>query len=83
MGIVKYTENRTFSIPQALKDGWGKEFKTFDEMIGLRLQARKNAKHIVTIEKTDWSMGIFRVHFKESGWLCFDHAIEQFECVGN
>ncbi|MBU2923040.1 hypothetical protein KO504_16950 [Winogradskyella psychrotolerans] len=81
MGIVKYTNTRQFSITQALKDGWGKEFKEHDEFIGLKLQDRKKPKHIVTIEKTDWYMGIFRVHFSEGGWLCFDHAVEQFKCI--
>ena len=82
MGIIKYTPDRRFSISQALKDGWGKEYEEFDEMIGLQLQDRKKAKHKVTIEKYDWFMGIFRVYFKEGGLLCFDHAIEQFKSVG-
>jgi len=83
MGIVKYTNDRQFSISQALKDGWGKEYEKFDELIGLKLQDRKKAKHIVTIEKYDWFMGIFRVYFKEGGWLCFDHAVEQFKALGS
>lgn len=81
MGIVKYNKQRQFSISQALKDGWNKEFENFDELIGLKLQDRKKEKHKVIIEKYDWFMGIFRVYFKEGGWLCFDHAIEQFKCV--
>lgn len=81
MSIVKYTNDRKFSISQALKDGWDKDYENFDELIGLKLQDRKESNHIVTIEKYDWFMGIFRVYFKEGGWLCFDHAVEQFECI--
>lgn len=82
MGIVKYNNDRQFSISQALKDGWDMECEYFDDLIGLKLQDRKKEKHKVTISKYDWFMGIFRVHFKEGGWLCFDHTIEQFKCVG-
>ena len=81
MSIVKYTNDRKFSISKALKDGWDKDYENFDELIGLKLQDRKESNHIVTIEKYDWFMGIFRVYFKEGGWLCFDHAVEQFECI--
>jgi hypothetical protein len=80
MAIVKYTKDRRFSIRKALKDGWEKEYISFDEMIGLKLQDRKKENHLVVIEKYDWYMGVFRVHFKEGGWLCLDHAIEQFKC---
>ena len=79
MGIVKYTENRTFNVGQALNDGWGMEWQGEDAIIGTKLQDRKKAKHKVTVEKVDWFMGIMRVWFKEGGWLCFDHAIEQFK----
>lgn len=82
MGIVKYTTDRKFNVGKALKDGWNKEWQGESALIGLVLQDRKKAKHKVTIENVDWFMGIMRVWFKEGGWLCFDHAIEQFECVG-
>ena len=85
MGIVKYDKDgfgKKFNIGQALKDGWGQNWEGEEAIIGLKLQDRKKAKHKVTIENVDWFMGIFRVHFKEGGWLCFDHAIEQFKCVG-
>lgn len=85
MGIVKYDKDgfgKKFNIGQALKDGWGREWQGEEAIIGLKLQDRKKAKHKVTVESVDWFMGIFRVHFKEGGWLCFDHAIEQFKCVG-
>jgi hypothetical protein len=82
MGIVKYTTDRNFNVGEALKDGWNKEWQGESALIGLVLQDRKKAKHKVTIEDVDWFMGIMRVWFKEGGWLCFDHAIEQFECVG-
>jgi len=81
MGIIKYTDDRKFSISQALKDGWGKQYDRFDELIGLKLQDRNNQNYVVTIEKYDWFMGIFRVYFKEGGWLCFDHAVEQFKAI--
>ncbi len=82
MGIVKYTADRKFNIGQALKDGWEQEWEGEEAIIGLKLQDRKKSKHKVTVENVDWFMGIFMVHFKEGGWLCFDHAIEQFKCVG-
>jgi hypothetical protein len=85
MGIVKYNKDgfgKKFNIGQALKDGWGQDWEGEEAIIGLKLQDRKKSKHKVTVESVDWFMGIFRVHFKEGGWLCFDHAIEQFKCVG-
>lgn len=81
MGLVKYTEDRKFSIGQALKDGWGKEYEGFEGIVGLKLQDREKPNHEVTIEKYDWVMGTFIIYFKEGGWLCFDHAVEQFKCV--
>lgn len=85
MGIVKYDKDgfgKKFNIGQALKDGWGQDWEGEEAIVGLKLQDRKKANHKVTVENVDWFMGIFRVHFKEGGWLCFDHAIEQFKCVG-
>lgn len=85
MAIVKYIDKeggRTFNVVQALKDGWGKDWEGEDAIIGLKLQDRKKAKHKVEVSKVDWALGTMRVHFKEGGWLCFDHAIEQFMCVG-
>lgn len=84
MRIVKYIGegfNKKFNIGQALKDGWGKDWECEDALIGLKLRDRKKEKHEVTIEKVDWTMGTMRVWFNEGGWLCFDHAIEQFKCV--
>lgn len=84
MGIIKYNGkglNKKFNIGQALKDGWGKDWNGEDVLIGLTLQDRKKDNHIVHIKKVDWFMGIMRIWFKEGGWLCFDHAIEQFKCV--
>jgi hypothetical protein len=85
MGIVKYDSEgfgKKFNVGQALKDGWGKDWQGEDAIVGLKLQDRKKAKHKVEVSKVDWTLGIMRVHFKEGGWLCFDHAIEQFKCVG-
>lgn len=85
MGIVKYTGeglNKKFNVGQALKDGWGKDWQGEEALIGLKLQDRKKPKHKEVIKKVDWSLGIMRVWFDKGGWLCFDHAIEQFECVG-
>ena len=81
MGIVKYTESRRFNIGQALKDGWGEEWAGEKALIGMKLQDRKKANYKVQIEHVDWYSGILRVWFKEGGWLCFDHAIEQFKQV--
>lgn len=81
MGIVKYNKNRQFSISKSLKDGWGKEFKYFDELIGLKLQDRKKIKNKVVIENYDWCFGIFRIFYKGGGWQCFDHAIEQYKVI--
>lgn len=81
MAIIKYTKERTFSIGEALQDGWGKEWKGEEALIGLKLQDRNKPKHKAIINKVDWSFGTFRVWFKEGGWLCFDHAIEQFKCI--
>ena len=79
MGIVKYKKNRTFNIGQAFQDGFGIEWTGEDALIGLKLKDRKKYKHKVEIEKTDWFMGILRVFYKEGGWQCFDHCVEQFE----
>jgi len=81
MKIVKYTTDRKFNVGEALKDGWGKEWDGESALIGLVLQDRRKDKHKVTIKNVDWFMGIMRVWFNEGGWLCFDHAIEQFKCV--
>ena len=84
MGIVKYIGeglNKKFNVGQALKDGWGKEWESEEALKGLKLQDRKKPKHKVTVEKADWYAGILTIWFAEGGWLCFDHAIEQFKCV--
>ena len=81
MGIVKYTEIRTYNIGKAITDGWGIKLESLEDLIGMKLQDRKKPKHIVEIKNTDWFMGIFRVFFKEGGWLCFDHCIEQFKLL--
>lgn len=81
MGIVKYTKDRTFNIGEAFQDGWGKDWESEKALIGLKLQDRKKPKRKATISNVDWSMGTFRVWFKGGGWLCFDHAIEQFKCI--
>lgn len=81
MGIVKYLENKVSNVGQALKDGWDKTWEGEESLIGLTLQDRKNIDHQVTIENADWFCGTLRVWFKEGGWLCFDHAIEQFKCI--
>ena len=85
MGIIKYTGeglHKKFNVGQALKDGWAKDWEGEEALKGLKLQDRKKAKHKVTIEKADWYVGTLRIWFVEGGWLCFDHAIEQFKCVG-
>ncbi|AGO48858.1 hypothetical protein Phi46:3_gp114 [Cellulophaga phage phi46:3] len=81
MGIVKYNKNRQFSIIQAVKDGWNKEYVVLDDLVGLKLQDRKNPKHKVTISDIGWFMDICNVSFEEGGWLCLDHAIEQFKSI--
>lgn len=83
MAIVKYIGegiDRRFNVGQAMKDGWGKEWEGEAALVGLKLQGRKNPKHKVEVSKVDWVLGTMLVHFKEGGWLCFDHAIEQFKC---
>jgi hypothetical protein len=82
MGIVKYKGgglNRTFNIGQALKDGWGLEWKGEGALVGIKLQDRTNPTHKVEITKTKWMYGTFIVFFGEGDWLCFDHAINQFK----
>lgn len=81
-GIVKYINKRggrVFNCAQALKDGWGLDWSGEESLVGLKLQDRKKSSHKVEIESADWFMSTLRVHFKEGGWLCFDHAIEQFK----
>lgn len=84
MNIVKYTSDvfgKTFNVAQALRDGWGLEWESEDALVGIQLQDRKKPSHTVTIKGVSWTLGIMVVLFEEGGWLCFDHAIEQFECV--
>lgn len=84
MGIIKYISSSTgkkFNIGEALKDGWNLDWKGEAALIGIKLQDRKNSKHKVEIIKTDWFMGILRIHYKDNSWQCFDHCIEQFELV--
>lgn len=86
MGIIKYEfdeEGKCFNVGQALMDGWGVEWEGEDALIGLSLQDRKNPRHKVTIKKVDWTLETMRVWFNEGGWLCLDHAIEQFKCINN
>jgi len=79
MGIVKYSEDRRFNIGQAFEDGFGIEWAGEDAITGLKLQDRKNPDHKAEIVKTDWFAGTFRVFYKNGGWQCFDHCVEQFE----
>lgn len=80
MGIIKYTKERTFNVGQALKDGWGKDWEGEEAIVGLKLQDREDENYEEEVLKVDWALGTMRVHFK-TGWLCFDHAIEQFKCI--
>ena len=80
MGHVKYKTDehgRFFDIAENLKEIWGVTSK--EPIEGLKLKDRKNPKHTVTIEKTYMEMGIQMVQWKEGGWNCLDHALEQFE----
>lgn len=79
MGIIKYTVDRTFNIGQAMQDGWGLKWESESALIGLKLTDRKKPKHKVEIVHVDWFMGIFRVHYQDKSWQCFDHCIEQFK----
>ncbi|MDP1814435.1 MAG: hypothetical protein Q8K92_08300 [Leadbetterella sp.] len=84
MGIVKYNSDRQFNIGEAFEDGFGIEWTGIEGIVGLRLKDRKKPKLKVTIERTDWFMGILRVFYKKEkntpmGWQCFDHCVEQFE----
>ena len=84
MGIIQYTgewPNRKFNVGQAIKDGWGLDWQGEEALIGVKLQDRKKARHKVEVDNVDWFMGILRVWFKEGGWLCLDHAIEQFKKI--
>lgn len=80
MGYVKYKTDkygRFFDIAENLKEIWG--VQSTDILVGLKLKDRKNPKHVVTIEKIYEDLGIVMVQWKEGGWNCLDHALEQFE----
>jgi hypothetical protein len=84
MGIVKYIYKegrKVFSIPQALMDGWGIEYNDQTNLVGLKLQDRQKRTYKTEIIGNDEFMGLIRVYFKGGGWLCLDHAIEQFKVV--
>lgn len=68
---------RFFDIAKNLKKIWGVGDE--DTIIGLKLRDRKNHNLIATVEKTYMDMGIQMIQWKEGGWNCLDHALEQFE----
>lgn len=82
MSFVEYylkDGQKTFNCALAVKNGWGIEWGS--DLIGIRLQDRKNPIHIVEISKTHWMIGVFIIYFKEGGWQCLDHCIEQFKIL--
>jgi hypothetical protein len=82
--IVQYFTvdgQKKFDIAQALRDsGWGVSYARLDEMAGVQLVDRNNPDHRVTIAgiRADPLFAMVFVDFEGGGWLCLDHAIEQF-----
>lgn len=81
MGRVKYESDehgRFFDVSKNLKEIWGIDTRK-DSLIGLTLKDRKDHNHIVKIGNICIDMGILVVKWKDGGWNCLDHALEQFE----
>ena len=73
---------KKFDVAQALSDsGWGVSLEDILKTEGLELMDRKNSNHRATVSsiRFDRFMQMYFVSFAEGGWLCLDHAINQFE----
>jgi len=82
MSIVKYFGEGTakkFDVNQAIRDGgWPDPDKPVPKR-GIKLKDRKSGELAVVVKITSDSFyGMYFVHFKGGGWLCLDHAINQY-----
>jgi hypothetical protein len=89
MPIVKYFEdengNKQYDVPQALEDGgWGIKQDDLRAVSGMLFMHRKDPNHrvLVTHITHDILFNFYLVFFQEGGYLCLDHAIEQFIPLG-
>ncbi len=85
MGIIRYFELdgcKVFDVVEALKaSGWKIEYKNILATSGLRLISRDDPQNKVTVRsiRLDRLFATYFVRFVEGGWLCLDHAIENYE----
>ena len=84
MPIVQYFERdgaKVFDVAQALAcSGWDVEQSRLLDTHGLVLVDRLKPQHIVTVSHITYDRFfiMYFVHYKEGGWQCLDHAIDQF-----
>lgn len=86
MGLVKYNGEgfgKTFNVYSELKRLWDKDVKVVQQLKGTVLQDRKNKNLVVVIKDAKFHDGTAIVYFQEGGWLCLDHALEQFKVINN
>ena len=86
--LVKYIETdsgRYFDTKSAIKEHWGLDVNYYSELKGLKLVDRNKKSHLVEIEKVEHEvfMDIALVYWKNGGYNCLDHAINQFKVVKN
>lgn len=86
--IIKYfymNGQKFFDVVQAIKDsGWGIEYENILKCQGIELIDRNDPNHRVTVASItlDKFFRMYFVSFVQGGWLCLDHAIEQFKLKG-
>lgn len=78
--IVKYVGD-AFDLNQAIRDGGWPDPEYPSLYRGLKLKDRLNG-HKATVRnvvRDDFGMPMYMVNFVGGGWLCLDHAINQYE----
>lgn len=85
MSLIDYKNDkygRVYDPQKEVKKHWGIDFEYYSELNGLKLVDRKKPKHTVEIElckHAEFSCAM--VYWKNGGYNCLDHAIEQFKPI--
>lgn len=80
MSVVQYFMRdglKTFDINQAIRDGQFPDPRHPSEYEGMIVVDRQSGEE-ATITRITGSEEMYFVHFSSGGWLCLDHAIEQY-----